>query len=556
MSAVREGYWLGINVDKFCSSVGSLPSIVFVETLFNILSIRIDRFRQTALGFMKLAPSNRTLAILFIVILVVSLLNTFLIVYSNYSLQKRQDKDIGDLNQALNKTSTFLSQTDLEIQNLLNGKIENVNARLPIGQYDYVIYRYWNYNSNVSDYLAKSGRTGLVEFNHTDAASVFNNAIANGNSIYIKSDEYNITSNVCLNDKKNARLDSDGARLIMNGNKIILNGTNYETSQCNQISGLVVLNGTLRIQNSFRTTVTNMIFEKATVGLELANTMAWTECTKIDTVFFEKCAQGLVFRTNISSLVSPQNVTGSYANTEINRCYFNQLDNSIAITVEKHAEFTDSLMQDVRIWMGENGKYNQTGLLLNGSMYKTLMNGVVFESFAPQPLSDAYFYAIKIGDFSFHTPIMESGVNFLGNWTARISNSDPPIWVFGVGGIFKLVDVDIPVGSSNYGEVKVIQIHPATIATFQPKITVIGNFAENETVTVRFRLEFVDNSVTNPTYAVQKSFYASGSIWLTNDELMQLYPSLNVIYAILVDAKVSSAQSNAVVRLDLFGTTT
>lgn len=510
---------------------------------------------------MKLAPSNRALAILFIVILAVSLFNSFFIAYSNNTLQKTQNRDISALdqamnqalNQALNQTAITLNQSDYKIQNLLNGKIENVNARLPIGQYDYVIYRYWNYNCNESIYQAKSGRTGLVEFNHTDATSVFNEALAKGNSVYVKSDDYNITSNIYLTDKKNARFDSDGARLTMYGNKIVINGTSYEYSQTNQISGFIIVNGTLRIQNSYRTTVTNMIFMKSTVGLELANTNGWTECTKIDTVCFDKCVQGLVFRSNTSGVgwIS----TGSYTNTQIDRCYFNQLDNSAAITVECQAEFTDSQMRDVRIWIGEFGKYNQTGLMLNGSMYKTQMNGVVFESFAPQPLDSSLLYAINIGNSSFHTPTMGSGVNFLGNWTARIFNPNN-VWIFGVGGIFKVTNLSVPLGSYDYGDIKTIQIHPATIASFQSKITVGGNFINNETVTVRVRLEFVDNSVTGYSNCVEKSFTASGSAWLTNDEQMQLYPSLNVIYAILVDAKVSSYQSDAKVHLDLYGSTT
>jgi hypothetical protein len=55
------------------------------------------------------------------------------------------------------------------------------------------------------------------------------------------------------------------------------------------------------------------------------------------------------------------------------------MDNSVAITVEPQAEFTDSLMQDVRVWIGEFGQFNQTGLQLEGSMYKTAMESVVFE---------------------------------------------------------------------------------------------------------------------------------------------------------------------------------
>ena len=204
---------------------------------------------------MKLAPSNRTLAILFIVILAVSVVNTFLIVYSTDTLQKQRNQDVSDLNQSLNQTYTALNQTDYAMQDLLNGKIDNVNARLPIGQYDYVIYRYWDYNNNVSIYMLKNGRNGTVEYNSTDASSVFNQAFINGNSVFVKSDEYTLNSDVHMANKKNARLDSDGAILTLNGNKIIVSGSDFEHSQNNQISGLIIINGTVRIQNSFGTTV-------------------------------------------------------------------------------------------------------------------------------------------------------------------------------------------------------------------------------------------------------------------------------------------------------------
>ncbi len=250
--------------------------------------------------------------------------------------------------------------------------------------------------------------------------------------------------------------------------------------------------------------------------------------------------------------MSQGNSTGSYANTEVNRCYFNQLDNSVAITVERQAEFTDGQMQDIRMWIGEFGRYNQTGILLDGSMYKTLMNGVVFESFAPQPLNDSLLYAMKIGATAYQSPILESGVNILGNWTARVFNPNS-VWIYGVGGVFKLANITVPIGLNSYGDSQAIQVHPATIASFKPKITVQGGFLSNETVTVRFRLEFVDNVVSS---SVEKSFNSSGSLWLSDDDFLQLYAYPDVIYAILVDAKVSSAVTDATVQVDIYGMTT
>jgi len=509
---------------------------------------------------MKIA-STRVLAVLFIAVLAVSVANTYLIINNNDLQQKQRNRDLSASNQVksqidtslsqLNQTDSQLNQSDYAMLDLLNGKIDNLNALLPIQQYNYVIYRYWN---NQSFYLAKNGQTGAVDFNSTDAATVFNQALANGNNVFVKSDEYLINSDIYMLNKKNARLDSDGATLNLSQNSIIVRGDNFEHSQNNQVSGFVIFNGTVHIENSFGTTVTNMILENCTVGLELANTNTWTEGTRIDTIHFDKCIQGIVFRTNTSSSSAAfENSTGSYANTQVNRCYFNQLDNSVAIIVEKQAEFTDGQIQDVRIWMGEFDKFNQTGLKLDGSMYKTILDSVVFESFAPLPLDNAYFYAMKIGQTAFQSPIIGSGVNILGNWTARIFNPFS-VWIYGVGGVFGQTGIGIPIGGSNsYGPAQIIQVHPATIATFKPKVTVQGNFQNNETVTVRFRVEFIDDVVSS---SVEKTFTNNSSLWLNDDDFLRLYAYPDVIFAILVDAKVSSVGTDAAVTVDCYGTTT
>ncbi|MCW4009654.1 MAG: hypothetical protein NWF05_03420 [Candidatus Bathyarchaeota archaeon] len=539
---------------------------------------------------MKFAPSNQVLALLFIILLAVSVGNTFLVLYNNDAAQKQRTQDlyaqnqlIQTLNQSLsqainqatdaidkhsqtitqtiealnqtnadlNQTYTELNQTDYRIQNLLNGKIDNLNARLPIEQYDYIIYQYRDNLTRTLICAAKNGITGNADFVSTDAAVVFNLALTNGKSIYIKSGVYYLNSDINLTNHRNARIDSDGATLNLNGHKLVISGTSYENSQNNQISGLIIFRGTVRIENSFKTTVTNMIFDTCTVGLELINTNTWTEGTRIDTAHFTKCTQGIVFRTNTTSTQPDGNTTGSYASTEINRCYFNQLENSIAITVEEKAEFTDSQMQDIRIWTGEDGKYNQTGLQIEGSMYKTVMKSVVFESFAKLPLNDSLLYAIKIYATAYEPPIIGTGVNILGAWTARVYNPDGS-WIYGIGAVFKQTGIAVPVGTDDYGEAQIFQLHPAIIASFKPKITVDGSFQSNEAVTVRFRLEFIDNVVSNP---IEKTFTSSGSVWLDDEDFLQLYGYLDLLYAIHIDAKASDA-SNATVKVDIYGTTT
>ncbi len=448
---------------------------------------------------MKITLSKRVLVVICAVALVLSVFNTYLIL---------------DLNRAMQDAAHDST-------------------------YDYVIFQ----DSGI--YKAKNQASGSIDFTSATASLVISQAIAKGNTIYIKPGNYTLSSDVQMYNKENAKIVSDGAIVIGNGKKLIIKGDNYTYSQNNLLSGLTITNGTVRIENSFGTTISNMMFEKCPMALELANTATWSEGTKIEDSRFINSTASIVFRTPAG------NGTGSYASTEITRCFFNLLDNSVGITVERLAELSDSQLQDVRMWMGENGfKSNQTGLLVDGSMHQTLLSGVVFESFADYP---AELYAISLGKTSITPPILAGGISFLGNWTARIHNPFNK-WISGLGSVFKQDNLNIPIGlNDQYGPTENIHMRPATIASFKPRIQVQGSFASNETITVRIRLEFVDN-VISPS--VEKSFNSSATLWLDDDDILKLLPSQSVIWAILVDAKSDSASTDAVVQFSVYGITT
>ena len=405
--------------------------------------------------------------------------------------------------------------------------------------YDYVVFQ----DGDV--YKAKNQATGSVDVESGSASYVMNQAIAKGNTVYVKPGNYTLSSDVQVYNKENAKIVSDGASIIANGKKLIIKGDNYTRSQNNLLSGLTIINGTVRVENSFGTTISNMKFENCLTALELANTVTWSEGTKIEDSRFINSTASIVFKTPAS------NGTGSYASSQISRCFFNLLDNSVGVRVEQLAEFSDSQLQDVRMWIGENGfTRNQTGLLVDGSMHQTLLSGVVFESFADYPTE---LYAISLGETSITPPILAGGVSFLGNWSARIHNPFSK-WISGFSSVFRQENLNVPVGlSGQYGSTETIQMRPLTITNFKPRIQVQGGFANGETVTVRFRLEFVDNVISG---SVEKSFSNSTTLWLSDDDVLSLLPSQSVIWSILVDAKTSSASTDAVVRVSIYGTAT
>jgi len=404
--------------------------------------------------------------------------------------------------------------------------------------YGYVVYR------DGDLYKAKNQTSGSVDFASAIASVVISQAVAKGTLVYIKSDNYTLTTDVNVINKRNVRIVSDGATIIGDGHKLTIRGDNYSSSQFNLISGLNIVNGTVRIENSFGTTVSDMIFENCSTALEIANTDTWSEGTKIDNIHFINSTEAIAFRTPTA------NATGSYASTEISRCFFNLLDNSVGINVERGAEYSDSQLLNSRLWLGEHGQSNQTGLLVDGSMFQTLISGVVFESFAAEPVN---LYAVVFGTHAVTPPTFDGGVSFLGNWTARIYNPSSN-WVSGLGSIFRRTNVDVPVGSSGeYGTVENIHARPLTISSFKPRIRVQGSFADGETVTVRIRLELLDNAITA---GVEKTFTNSSTLWLDDDDMLKLFPSQNVIWAILVDAKSTSATTNVEVQIDVYGTAT
>jgi hypothetical protein len=402
--------------------------------------------------------------------------------------------------------------------------------------YDYVL------SQDGTNYRLKSMLTGYVTDQPSSASTAINSAMNQGKSIYLNPGTYVLTSDILFSNKLNSKIISDGATIIGNGHKIIIYGDDYTKSQHALLSGFTLINATIRVENSFATTISDILFENTTTGIEFANTNTWTEYNKVEDCQFINTTEGIVFRTPAS------NGTGSYSSSEIDRCSFKLQDFSVGIKVEPSAEFSDSQMQDVRFWVGGDGRANQTGILVNGSMFQTLLFGVVFESFASNPV---YLFGIDLGATCDPAPILDGGVSFLGNWTAKVHNPYS-IWISGVGSIFDRENINVPVGTNNqYGENISIQVRPLKIFSFKPQIAVSGSFSSSETVSVRIRLEYIDNVISTP---VVRTFNSSASAWLTDDEMMQLFPSQSLIWAVLVDAKSSSSSTNTVVKVSGYGT--
>jgi hypothetical protein len=408
--------------------------------------------------------------------------------------------------------------------------------------YDFVLSHEGN------SYKLKNMLTGYVSDQAKDASSALNAALTDGNSVYINAGTYEFTNDVLISNKIGAKLFGNTATINSNGHKIIVYGSNYTVSQYATLTGLTIFNGTIRVENSLGTTITNSKFINSTVGIEFANTDTWSEFNKVENCQFINVSKGIVFETPISNHPQVSNATGSYASSQIERCTFNIPDYSTGIVVEESAQFSDSQLQNVRFWMGENGSTNQTAIFVDGSMDQTLLFGVVFESFASNP---NYIFGIDIGHNCNPAPTLDSGVSFLGPWTARVHNPFG-VWLRSSGSVFERTVTVSPGSNGQYGESKTIDVHPLTIGSFTPAITVSGSFSHNETITVRIRVEYIDNVISTP---VTRTFTNSSTTSLTNDELLTLFPSQSIIWSVIVDAKINTSSTDVTATIGGYGTT-
>lgn len=455
---------------------------------------------------MRLSLSNRNKSLILIAVLILTVLNTVLIFVSR-------------------------SQVDQFAQN---------NST-----YDYVIFM------DGTTVKARNGTTGAIDYASNDASYVINSAITQGNNIYIKQGTYTLTSDIVMYNKKNAQIVSDGAIINATGHRIAVKGDTYVDSQCNLLSSMDVINGTVWIENSFKTTITDMTLENSRVALELASNDSWSEGTTIESTHFLKCTQSIVF-----SAPTGVNGTGSYANTEIDRCYFNLIDNSVGVTVEDGAQFSNGLMQNVRMWLGENGEHqNQTGILMRGTMSQTMLTSVGFESFIQNGTQPEQIYAINIDttNINYSAPILAGGNSFLGTYTARVYNPNGKL-IYGFGGLFTQKNVPVIVGTNDtFGPLQYVDDYPLTMADFEAQIHVTGYFSPNETVTVRFVFEFIDHSTSE---GINKTFTGKSDVWLTEEDVVSQFPSQNVLWTVIVTAKTSATESDVAVSLDVYGAAT
>ncbi|MDW8023551.1 MAG: hypothetical protein RMJ15_07450 [Nitrososphaerota archaeon] len=405
--------------------------------------------------------------------------------------------------------------------------------------YDYVLYL------NSKAVKVKNGTTGRIEFVGENLTHALGYVLkGDGLRVFIKRAEYNASNGLTLKNLRNVKIISNGARINLGGSIFAVRGDYWDKSRQVHIEGLTIFNGSLLIENSFMTTVKNCIFEESEEGIILLNTNSWTECTKIEDCYFNNVKKGIVFKTPRG------NGTPSYANTEIKRCYFELTkENSIGVHVEPLSDFNEGLIQNVRVWMGGVSEINQTGLFVEGSMLNTLVQDTVFESFADNPKN---IFGIHLGPEG-EGPILGHGIVFCGNLTEKVYNPFKR-WIYGAGGSFKVENVSIPIGvRCNYGvqrEIGLVTHLSLPVYSLNVKIRVHGEFLAGETVFVRFRLKFLDSTLSE---SLELSFKNATVRWLSPEEWLIIWPDRNIIQSLVVDAKTLKETTNVAIFVSVYG---
>jgi hypothetical protein len=115
---------------------------------------------------------------------------------------------------------------------------------------------------------------------------------------------------------------------------------------------------------------------------------------------------------------------------------------------------------------------------------------------------------------------------------------------------FKSTGVSVSVGTGGtYGSASAITTPSGRITYPRVKITWGGTFGTDETVTVKVEAVYTDGS----TAYVEKSATATGSLWLTDDDIMSLITQGKDIVQLNVYAKTNLSSTTVTVTVDAYG---
>jgi len=206
------------------------------------------------------------------------------------------------------------------------------------------------------------------------------------------------------------------------------------------------------------------------------------------------------------------------------------------------------------------------GLLLNGlSKGIVLGNYIGFQGSSGYGIQLNYSGRVDIFNniitdvgFGIYFGSGNDGIRVVGNRFVAVAN---PMNAYGTQAIvrhnigfdtgnFKATGVSVSIGTNNtYGNPVTITSPSNIISFFRLKITWGGTFASGETVTVKVEAVYTDGS----TSFIEKSATATGSLWLTDDDIMSLIAQGKDIIKLNIYAKTNLSSTSVTVTVDTYG---
>lgn len=278
--------------------------------------------------------------------------------------------------------------------------------------------------------------------------------------------------------------------------RLILNGTDYTKNKNVRFVNVLFDNAYISVRNYFDTSFLLSTFNYST--LELYNTSTWTERTTILDCGFHNSS--IVFRTPASNY-------NSYMYTHIIGTWFR--DSSIR--VEEGANVSDSSIVMSNFWFNRDG---QCGICVDGHMFRTLIDSVVFESFVENPQN---LYGISLGRNSI-APYLGL-LNFLGRFTARIYNPHG-IWLYSPRSVRTATKI-VKAGTEtvlidDYGSFGVVPLKISFACSGETTLT-IKYILYDDTV-IEKTYEFIDRLDVDPSDAHISSNIVSSIIAVSNTD--------------------------------------
>jgi hypothetical protein len=428
-------------------------------------------------------------------------------------------------------------------------------------------------------YYAKNGSTGQIEFSGSDAGAVITsaiNAMPRGGRIFIKAGTYYLSSPITIS--KPVAIHGEGAG--WSGVK------RTELRPAQGIDAIVIDGGT---QNIFMGEIVDIEIygDGLGKGQRGIHFVKYASDWLIERVCIHSVDEAITIEANGATVWNIWIINNWLESSGYGVRLTNALNGIFEIHIHKN-KFYDNKYASVsvehtnvaRVWITENvfNRDKRDGVVISAGQFFYIAGNWFFDegteatnTYDGIKVTGGYGDAVIIGNLFYAVNYMRYGV-YIGSGTSSrilILGNDfrglktAPIYNgLTVAGYvirnnmgyrtdsFKYTGLSVPIGKNDaYGSPVSIMTPSGVITYFRARITWGGTFGVGETVTVKIQVTYDDGS----TAYIEKSATATGSVWLTDEDIMSLVAHGKAIIKMDIYAKTNLPSTTATVSIDLYG---